>query len=88
MWQVVLNLYPLLPIVSSMQSFNCSDVQKDYSCSWSSAYCLFFQDLVKDLKSELSGNFEKLVLAMLKTPAQFAAQELKDAIKVCIWFHN
>ncbi|XP_060781794.1 annexin A11a isoform X2 [Neoarius graeffei] len=39
------------------------------------------KDLVKDLKSELSGNFEKLVLAMLKTPAQFAAQELKDAIK-------
>uniref|UniRef100_A0A8C9VCL7 Annexin n=1 Tax=Scleropages formosus TaxID=113540 RepID=A0A8C9VCL7_SCLFO len=39
------------------------------------------KDLVKDLKSELSGNFEKLVLAMLKTPAQFDAHELKDAIK-------
>ncbi len=41
------------------------------------------QDLVKDLKSELSGNFENLVLAMLKTPAQFDAYELKEAIKVC-----
>ncbi|XP_026795003.3 annexin A11a isoform X1 [Pangasianodon hypophthalmus] len=39
------------------------------------------KDLVKDLKSELSGNFEKLVLAMLKTPAQFDAAELKEAIK-------
>uniref|UniRef100_A0A8C1AXN0 Annexin n=1 Tax=Cyprinus carpio carpio TaxID=630221 RepID=A0A8C1AXN0_CYPCA len=39
------------------------------------------QDLIKDLKSELSGNFEKLVLAMLKTPAQFDAYELKEAIK-------
>ncbi|KAK3554377.1 hypothetical protein QTP70_023086, partial [Hemibagrus guttatus] len=39
------------------------------------------KDLVKDLKSELSGNFEKLVLAMLKTPAQFDASELKEAIK-------
>ncbi|XP_073690752.1 annexin A11a [Garra rufa] len=39
------------------------------------------KDLVKDLKSELSGNFEKLVLAMLKTPAQFDAYELKEAIK-------
>uniref|UniRef100_A0A8C7CUX5 Annexin n=1 Tax=Oncorhynchus kisutch TaxID=8019 RepID=A0A8C7CUX5_ONCKI len=39
------------------------------------------KDLVKDLKSELSGNFEKLVLAMLKTPAQLDAYELKDAIK-------
>ncbi|KAK6293802.1 hypothetical protein J4Q44_G00361280 [Coregonus suidteri] len=39
------------------------------------------KDLVKDLKSELSGNFEKLVLAMLKTPAQLDAYELKEAIK-------
>ncbi|KAI4888313.1 hypothetical protein NFI96_017612 [Prochilodus magdalenae] len=39
------------------------------------------KDLVKDLKSELSGNFEKLVLAMLKTPAQYDAAELKEAIK-------
>ncbi|XP_062319403.1 annexin A11a isoform X1 [Osmerus eperlanus] len=39
------------------------------------------KDLVKDLKSELSGNFEKLVLAMLKTPAQFDAYELYTAIK-------
>ncbi|XP_073729142.1 annexin A11a isoform X1 [Misgurnus anguillicaudatus] len=39
------------------------------------------KDLIKDLKSELSGNFEKVVLAMLKTPAQFDAYELKEAIK-------
>uniref|UniRef100_A0A673IJU9 Annexin n=1 Tax=Sinocyclocheilus rhinocerous TaxID=307959 RepID=A0A673IJU9_9TELE len=39
------------------------------------------KDLIKDLKSELSGNFEKLVLAMLKTPAQFDAYELKEGIK-------
>ncbi|KAG1950614.1 annexin A11a isoform X2 [Pimephales promelas] len=39
------------------------------------------KDLVKDLKSELSGNFERVVLAMLKTPAQLDASELKEAIK-------
>lgn len=39
------------------------------------------KDLIKDLKSELSGNFEKLVLAMLKTPAEFDAYELYSAIK-------
>ncbi|XP_076142319.1 annexin A11a isoform X1 [Alosa pseudoharengus] len=39
------------------------------------------KDLIKDLKSELSGNFERLVLAMLKTPAQFDASELHEAIK-------
>uniref|UniRef100_A0A3B4EP60 Annexin n=1 Tax=Pygocentrus nattereri TaxID=42514 RepID=A0A3B4EP60_PYGNA len=38
-------------------------------------------DLIKDLKSELSGNFEKVVLAMLKAPAQFDASELREAIK-------
>uniref|UniRef100_A0AAR2JTA5 Annexin n=1 Tax=Pygocentrus nattereri TaxID=42514 RepID=A0AAR2JTA5_PYGNA len=39
------------------------------------------KDLIKDLKSELSGNFEKVVLAMLKAPAQFDASELREAIK-------
>ncbi|XP_068162043.1 annexin A4-like [Antennarius striatus] len=39
------------------------------------------KDLFHDLKSELTGNFEKLVLAMLKTPSQFDACELHEAIK-------
>ncbi|MGH0163308.1 UNVERIFIED_CONTAM: hypothetical protein FKN15_060184 [Acipenser sinensis] len=39
------------------------------------------KDLIKDLKSELSGNFEKTVLAMLKTPIMLDVYELKDAIK-------
>uniref|UniRef100_A0A673BZR2 Annexin n=1 Tax=Sphaeramia orbicularis TaxID=375764 RepID=A0A673BZR2_9TELE len=39
------------------------------------------KDLIKDLHSELSGDFRKLVMAMLKTPAQFDAHELNSAIK-------
>ncbi|KAM4526745.1 annexin A4-like [Fundulus diaphanus] len=39
------------------------------------------KDLVKDLKSELTGDFEDLVLAMLKTPALLDASELREAIK-------
>lgn len=39
------------------------------------------KDLAKDLKSELSGNFEDLVLATLMTPAKFDAAELREAIK-------
>uniref|UniRef100_A0A8C2EGK7 Annexin n=1 Tax=Cyprinus carpio TaxID=7962 RepID=A0A8C2EGK7_CYPCA len=38
------------------------------------------KDLFSDLKSELKGDFEDLVLAMLKTPAHFDASELKEAI--------
>ncbi|XP_037611104.1 annexin A4-like isoform X1 [Sebastes umbrosus] len=39
------------------------------------------KDLFHDLKSELTGNFEKLVLAMMKSPAQFDASECREAIK-------
>uniref|UniRef100_UPI0037E864D9 annexin A4-like n=1 Tax=Semicossyphus pulcher TaxID=241346 RepID=UPI0037E864D9 len=39
------------------------------------------KDLVHDLKSELTGNFEKLVLAMIKSPSHFDAAELREAIK-------
>lgn len=41
-----------------------------------------FQDLVKDLNSELSGDFRKLVMITLKTPAELDASELHSAIKV------
>ncbi|XP_049455773.1 annexin A11a isoform X1 [Epinephelus fuscoguttatus] len=39
------------------------------------------KDLIKDLHSELSGDFRKLVMAMLKAPAEFDASELHNAIK-------
>ncbi|XP_043959150.1 annexin A11-like [Gambusia affinis] len=39
------------------------------------------KDLIRDLKSELGRDFEDLVLAMLKTPSQFDASELREAIK-------
>ncbi|XP_030059105.1 annexin A11 [Microcaecilia unicolor] len=39
------------------------------------------KDLIKDLKSELSGNFEKTILAMMKTPTMYDAYEIKEAIK-------
>ncbi|XP_051935972.1 annexin A11-like isoform X1 [Hippocampus zosterae] len=41
----------------------------------------FGKDLIKDLHSELSGDFRKLVMATLKSPAQFDASEIHSAIK-------
>lgn len=39
------------------------------------------QDLVKLLGTALSGNLEKLIIGLMKTPAQFDANELKAAMK-------
>uniref|UniRef100_A0A7N6BBX6 Annexin n=1 Tax=Anabas testudineus TaxID=64144 RepID=A0A7N6BBX6_ANATE len=39
------------------------------------------KDLIKDLHSELSGDFRKLVMAMLKSPPEFDASELYTSIK-------
>uniref|UniRef100_A0A4W5NZ42 Annexin n=1 Tax=Hucho hucho TaxID=62062 RepID=A0A4W5NZ42_9TELE len=38
------------------------------------------KDLFHDLKSELTGNFEKLAIAMLQTPAKFDTSQLREAI--------
>lgn len=45
------------------------------------------QDLVDDLKSELSGNFEKVMVGLMMTTVGYDAHELKAAIKVSIMFH-
>lgn len=45
------------------------------------------QDMIHELKSELSGNFEQVVLGLLMTPTEFGAHELRVAMKV-LYFSN
>lgn len=43
---------------------------------------MFQQDLIEDLKYELTGKFERLIVSLMRTPAYHDAKEIHDAIKV------
>lgn len=40
------------------------------------------QDLIDDLKYELTGKFERLIVSLMRTPAYHDAKEIHDAVKV------
>ena len=44
-------------------------------------YISCLQDLVEDLKSELGANFEKVIVGLMRTPAEFDATTIKNAVK-------
>lgn len=45
-------------------------------------YAFTLQDLIDDLKYELTGKFERLIVGLMRPPAYHDAKEIKDAIKV------
>lgn len=47
-----------------------------------SKYSFTLQDLIDDLKYELTGKFERLIVGLMRPPAYHDAKEIKDAIKV------
>lgn len=47
---------------------------------------LTFQDLIDDFKSELGGNFEETVIALMMPPDDFLVHSLNEALKVTFPF--
>ena len=45
-------------------------------------YCYVYQDLLRDLKSELSGNFENVIVAVMDAKVLYDAKCLRGAMKV------
>lgn len=46
-----------------------------------------YQDLISELKSELSGGLKKLCVGLCMSAAEFDAMNLNNAIKVSYSFH-
>lgn len=44
---------------------------------------MYGKDLISDLKSELSGDFEDLILALMEPPAKYDALQMRKAMAVC-----
>ena len=49
--------------------------------SYNSKHTLVFQDLISELKSELSSDFKHTILALVKTPAEYDTEDIRKAVK-------
>uniref|UniRef100_A0A672IF38 Annexin n=1 Tax=Salarias fasciatus TaxID=181472 RepID=A0A672IF38_SALFA len=64
----------ILDLVTSRSNAQRQEVISAYKSS-------FGKDLIDDLKYELTGKFERLIVSLMRTPAYHDAKEIHDAIK-------
>ncbi|XP_072530414.1 annexin A6 isoform X1 [Salminus brasiliensis] len=64
----------ILDLVTSRSNAQRQEIRSAYKS-------LYGKDLIEDLKYELTGKFERLIVSLMRTPAYHDAKEIKDAIK-------
>lgn len=64
----------ILDLITSRSNAQRQEIRDAYKS-------LYGKDLIDDLKYELTGKFERLIIALMRPPAYHDAKELKDAIK-------
>uniref|UniRef100_A0A8C5NEU6 Annexin n=1 Tax=Gouania willdenowi TaxID=441366 RepID=A0A8C5NEU6_GOUWI len=64
----------ILDLVTSRSNAQRQEVIAAYKSS-------FGKDLIEDLKYELTGKFERLIVSLMRTPAYHDAKEIHDALK-------
>ncbi|XP_069805892.1 annexin A9 [Dendropsophus ebraccatus] len=68
------NVQTIIDIVTNLNNDQRQELAREYKV-------VLQQDLVEDIKKAVSGDLEKVMVGLLKTPAAFDAQELKLAMK-------
>ncbi|KAK2903961.1 annexin A6 isoform X2 [Channa argus] len=64
----------ILDLVTSRSNAQRQEIIAAYKCN-------FGKDLIDDLKYELTGKFERLIVSLMRTPAYHDAKEINDALK-------
>ncbi|XP_077434133.1 annexin A6 isoform X2 [Vanacampus margaritifer] len=64
----------ILDLITSRSNAQRQEIISAYKCN-------FGKDLIEDLKYELTGKFERLIVSLMRTPPYHDAKEIKDALK-------
>ena len=80
---IITTAVPILCIVWSQINTNHLSIILFTKTLISEFVVCIFQDLVEDIKSELSGDYRDVILACFVSPAFYDAKSVKRAIYVC-----